>query len=63
MIDSTTALNPVDSDGWELGYEEWLAECANPDHALREICERYEHGEPEERWLIQYEMHLLSGEI
>jgi hypothetical protein len=54
--------NTLDSEGWELGYDEWLAECANPDRALEEMCEAYENGKPEDRYLIQFEMRLLSGE-
>jgi hypothetical protein len=54
--------DPTDSEGWEIEYEEWLAECANPDRALEEMCDEYENGTPEDRYLIQFEMHLLSGD-
>ena len=60
--------NPTDSDGWELGFEEWLSDLwCDPTYVLEDIAQAefndtYENGTPEERHLIQYELHLLSNE-
>ena len=62
MTEQNQFPNPVDSEGWEIGYEEWLADYANPSRALEQMCEDYENGKPEDRYLIQFEMRLLSGE-
>ena len=60
--------NPIDEDGCEIGYDEWLTELYTNDSLseeamLNEMYEAYEHGEPEERHLIAYEMLLQRNEL